>query len=728
MSLKAELQWDTIKQEIKDDGEGENIFPESTEYPLYYNGEHVSSKQESHIYVKQDDFKEESLMNDISSHKPSECNGEGQDDFKENSLMNDVSSHEPSECIGEGQDDTPKQCDESSIHDDASIKQYTFLDDLSKSDHFVCIKEELNSLDDPIKDQDICLPFDTCIKQEPLLDDYQNMDPENACNIAPIQSSDCELSPSLEGCTENNKDLHANLNHNDYHRRNDFYGSNTVKYEQNENGKSSADMVAGDDGCIEVEDCMLEYGKDTSNIKQEIGAGPQHDFSEGTHQKPSLIELAQSDSETPITEKTPTECKICNKSFKDLKSHKLYKHSGGKVRRFTCKSCPKSFLYLNKLELHQRIHTGLRLFKCKYCEKEFTHKGTLYWHEMIHTGTKQYKCTICSKQFRKSEALKVHMRIHTGEKPYKCKLCGMRFRTIGALRSHEMRHTSEKMFKCDDCLKLFMTPYELRRHQSIHSRVKPHKCQYCDKYFTTLLTLKQHKMIHTGEKPYKCKFCGKSFRQSSALKVHVRVHTGERPYKCNLCLECFGTSGILKKHRLIHTEKQFKCKYCDKSFREKHGLARHELSHLRCLRPFECTICLKKFTTSHNLRRHIITHANDETFICKFCERSFASSANLEMHVMIHTGETPFICKQCEIGFKSRVELKKHDMIHSMKNQFVKQKDSSSKTSKFLEMIASNSSALEVSKVSEEKTYKCKTCDKSFARPFDMRIHERVHT
>ena len=54
----------------------------------------------------------------------------------------------------------------------------------------------------------------------------------------------------------------------------------------------------------------------------------------------------------------------------------------------------------------------------------------------------------------------------------------------------------------------------------------------------------------------------------------------------------------------INLEKRFKCHICLKTFKDNHGLVKHERIHTR-EKPFQCDICLKTFTQKSTLDVHI---------------------------------------------------------------------------------------------------------------------------
>lgn len=54
----------------------------------------------------------------------------------------------------------------------------------------------------------------------------------------------------------------------------------------------------------------------------------------------------------------------------------------------------------------------------------------------------------------------------------------------------------------------------------------------------------------------RCHLCNKGFRNKWSLNRHERiVHEGEKPYACNICDKAFSTKGNMKVHMLSHVVK-----------------------------------------------------------------------------------------------------------------------------------------------------------------------------
>ena len=89
-----------------------------------------------------------------------------------------------------------------------------------------------------------------------------------------------------------------------------------------------------------------------------------------------------------------------------------------------------------------------------------------------------------------------------------------------------------------------------------------------------------HKVVDTTtEKIFQCKTCEKCFKQKNNLKRHERIHTGKTPFQCTICNKCFADLSKLKDHESNHSEEKrhFRCNTCNKSFRTSSSLKVHEL-------------------------------------------------------------------------------------------------------------------------------------------------------
>lgn len=110
-----------------------------------------------------------------------------------------------------------------------------------------------------------------------------------------------------------------------------------------------------------------------------------------------------------------------------------------------------------------------------------------------------------------------------------------------------------------------------------------------------------------GYRRYKCKLCEKVFKQSGHLDTHIRLkHSEERPFHCNFpgCNKSFPVRWALKTHSKIHKKKHFSCNFCDSEFHQKVQLETHiKFKHLGI--SFDCVNCNKQFESKYALKYHM---------------------------------------------------------------------------------------------------------------------------
>ena len=75
------------------------------------------------------------------------------------------------------------------------------------------------------------------------------------------------------------------------------------------------------------------------------------------------------------------------------------------------------------------------------------------------------------------------------------------------------------------CSKEYQTKYNLMRNINVnHLKTKIGKCEICSKVFIDYENLREHQNIHSDIKPYKCRTCDKSFRNKCMMLRHTRDH------------------------------------------------------------------------------------------------------------------------------------------------------------------------------------------------------------
>jgi KRAB domain-containing zinc finger protein len=201
-------------------------------------------------------------------------------------------------------------------------------------------------------------------------------------------------------------------------------------------------------------------------------------------------------------------------------------------------------------------------------------------------------------------------------------------------------------------------------------RGKKHICRYCGKRFKLRHVLQQHELTHTNHKPYYCDICGFRARQKAVIWKHKKLKHGKLenvpirvskddglakyPHidEMNAAAAAAAAAGELPDTPLQiaededdlgtpsperktpspsrrglppppmygspimmdsnNADRQFVCNLCNKSFRNKHVLAQHELTH-STFRPYACTYCDFRAKQKAVIWRHNkVKHADRE--------------------------------------------------------------------------------------------------------------------
>ncbi|XP_048185625.1 zinc finger protein interacting with ribonucleoprotein K-like isoform X2 [Perognathus longimembris pacificus] len=234
-------------------------------------------------------------------------------------------------------------------------------------------------------------------------------------------------------------------------------------------------------------------------------------------------------------------------------------------------------------------------------------------------------------------------------------------------------------------------------------------------------SLAQRQSGQTREKQYECKECGKSFKERRSLTEHQRNHTGERPYQFRECGKSFTRKSALNLHLKDHTEERpYVCTECGKSFKRKTTLNVHHRSHTG-ERPYECRECGKSFKCKSVLTIHQRVHTGERPYACSVCGKAFKKRNVLTVHMRNHTGERPYECRECGKSFKCKSVLTTHQRVHTGERPYA-----CSVCGKAFKKR--NVLTVHMRNHTGERPYECKDCGKCFKHKTSFNIHLRCHT
>ena len=127
---------------------------------------------------------------------------------------------------------------------------------------------------------------------------------------------------------------------------------------------------------------------------------------------------------------------------------------------------------------------------------------------------------------------------------------------------------------------------------------------------------------------------------------------GHRPHstslQCSRCQKQFKNKVCLNRHQVyVHNKSTaHQCMKCDKYLPSASQLKDHVSFH-KGIRNYHCDVFQKGFCRKNHLQHHMRIHTEEKPFICEICGRSFTQKILLGFHMRIHTGEKPYVCEIC---------------------------------------------------------------------------------
>ncbi|XP_048482026.1 uncharacterized protein LOC105396324 [Plutella xylostella] len=237
---------------------------------------------------------------------------------------------------------------------------------------------------------------------------------------------------------------------------------------------------------------------------------------------------------------------------------------------------------------------------------------------------------------------------------------------------------------------------------------------------------KKKKMKQQGKAEHKCKVCKKKFARQDSYYMHMKIHTDEQ-YACDECEFVTRCRKYLARHKKNrHTEvEMLPCSYCEKTFRTKEKVTKHERVHTG-EKPYSCGECGKSFSARYSLSTHRLLHTDSKPFACAFCAYRCRDSSTLRKHQQRHLGVAPrYSCKQCGVTYKEKRSLKAHVME---KHLHIEQPKVECETCKqeFKNKTALNGHIKRV----HERLFatRCEICGQEVSSRYNLAAHMRAHS
>ncbi|XP_011175624.1 zinc finger and SCAN domain-containing protein 2 isoform X2 [Solenopsis invicta] len=410
--------------------------------------------------------------------------------------------------------------------------------------------------------------------------------------------------------------------------------------------------------------------------------------------------------------------------------------SKSKLRRrknkFTCQLCGKGFLQRSRYIVHKSFHKGIK-HECTQCKKLFDTKENL----VLHQQTTQHNSNSAEKNVEAQESretlspqpgtstmkLQDEMARDSKSTIYKCEKCDKQFELKREYELHIKVHEQPE-FICNICNKTFTNQSDLKMHVTTHGKTKSDKdyaCDICGKVLNHPSSVLYHKEAeHNNGRRFVCNKCNKSFKHKQLLQRHQLVHSDNRPHVCKSCNASFKTKANLINHQSTHTgQKKYLCEICKQQFAHKTSLTLHYRWHSG-QKPYTCTVCQKSFSQNGNLQEHMRIHTGEKPYSCDYCGRKFTTSSQFKLHVKRHTGERPWKCEFCAKSFLHKDTWKCHVRRHKGERPF----QCNQCNRGFTEQWALKK---HLRLHTGEKPYSCDVCGKAFADCSNLTKHKKVH-
>ncbi|KAM6962171.1 uncharacterized protein LKV04_021061 [Tautogolabrus adspersus] len=409
-------------------------------------------------------------------------------------------------------------------------------------------------------------------------------------------------------------------------------------------------------------------------------------------------------------------------------------------------------------------------------------------------------CPVCSKNFLRAAAMRRHLETHSANRDlkYKCANCDKRFRDLYDMNRHNMRvHEKEDTSinakeedsidpstsdmsenkNCALCGKYFARQVDMERHMKSHSEDRPYNCCFCEKKFKNPYVLKRHQKEICKSRELKrpkkretqrsnpqppsegvtegkvCPICSRVLPCTADIAKHLRSHTEERPFICITCEKGFKYKDTLKKHQIIHGHEGIRE---EQSKTLEQILAEAETHHLGDTDELDKKENNPDAAAGTSEQAAGVQKVNKKALkVCPVCARAFDSIKTLNRHIQCHTEERPFHCVHCKKRFKHMHGLKRHQIYaicHRKIARFTWKKElragpsqteatsDTQQTSalkvpvwcsncgKHFEYLSALKEHQEnVCKVDLREIMKCNDCDKEFKSMTMLKVHQRIH-
>eukprot|EP00064_Thunnus_orientalis_P019763 superscaffoldBa00005096_g19891 len=417
----------------------------------------------------------------------------------------------------------------------------------------------------------------------------------------------------------------------------------------------------------------------------------------------------------------------------------------------TCPVCSKTFLRAAAMRRHQEIHSSNRdlRYKCANCDKRFRDHYDMNRHNMrVHEKeemsndaksedladpstsemSENKNCVLCGKYFARQVDMERHMKSHSEDRPYKCSFCEKKFKNPYVLKRHQKEICkSRELKKSAMAAKRKETP-RANPQPPLESVTEGKICPICSRILPCTADIAKHLRSHTEERPFICITCEKGFKYKDTLKKHqiIHGHEGIREEESKTVEQILAEADTQNCSDSSSLDKKEENPDAPADTSEEPPSAAQQKASKKALKV--CPVCCRAFDSVKTLNRHIQCHTEDRPYHCVHCKKRFKHMHGLKRHqiyAICHKKIARFAWKKEQRAGPSQSEVTSADTQQGPPLKIPVWCSNCGKHFEYLSALKEHQE--NVCKVEMREIMKCDDCGKEFKSMTMLKVHQRIH-